>query len=221
MYKTYYFLERSGSGDPFRAHGDDARNWLDAMLPHASGFAQTRTTPEQVEAEAKPAFAGAVETWHARLADALAAGERERIEGALAPGTRVACAYTGLARTVMRLQAHLHEASMKLVFPFRRKAGMSVDAFRKRWWHGHGPIAARTERALFYLQCHPLEESYAGGAEPRFDGVTELHFPSLALARAAMASEQMRVEQGNDAPHFAAPGSVLMFAASEEIVRAP
>ena len=121
----------------------------------------------------------------------------------------------------MRLPEHPHARGIKLVFPFRRKAGLSVDAFRKRWWHGHGPIAARTEHALYYLQCHPLEEFYAGGAEPPFDGVTELHFADLALARAAMASEQMRVDQGEDAQHFAAAGSVQMFAASEEILRAP
>jgi uncharacterized protein (TIGR02118 family) len=106
------------------------------------------------------------------------------------------------------------------VFPFRRKAGMELEAFQRRWWLGHGPIAARTEGASFYLQCHPLAETYCGG-EPAFDGVTELHFPDLAAARAAMASRQMREDQGGDSPHFAAAGSVRLFVADEEILRAP
>jgi uncharacterized protein (TIGR02118 family) len=97
---------------------------------------------------------------------------------------------------------------------------MGVEAFQERWWHGHGPIAARTESALFYLQCHPLLETYTP-EPPAFDGVTELHFHDLAAARGAMASSQMRQDQGRDAPHFAAAGSVQMFAAREEIVRAP
>jgi hypothetical protein len=221
MYKTYYFLASGTPGDPFARAGAGAASQADALLPRAAGVTQSRPSSAQIDPGGSSPFAGILEVWHFRPEDALDESEPARVAGLLAPGARIACSHRGLARTVMRLPAHLGASGVKCVFPFRRKPGMTVDAFRRRWWHGHGPIAARTEHALFYLQCHPLDEAYADGAEPRFDGVTELHFASLALARAAMASEQMRVEQGSDAPHFAAAGSVLLFAATEEILRAP
>jgi hypothetical protein len=221
MYKTYYFLAADTPGDPFADAGAAAAAQADALLPRAAGVTQTRATSAQIDPGASPPFQGILEVWHFRREDALDESEPARVAALLAPGARVASTHCGLARTVMRMPQHHGSNGMKCVFPFRRKPGMPVEAFRRRWWHGHGPIAARTEHALFYLQCHPLDEAYAGGREPRFDGVTELHFASLALARAAMASEQMRVEQGSDAPHFAAAGSVLLFAATEEILRAP
>lgn len=221
MYKTYYFLESAGGTDPFLASGAAAVRWVEERLPLVDGFTQARPAPEQIARSAEPPFAGIVEVWHARLEHALDPRERAIVAGCLARGARIADCYTGLARTVMRLPAQFGSDAVKGVFPFRRKVGLSVDAFRRRWWHGHGPIAARTEHALLYLQCHPIDESYAGGAEPRFDGVTELHWPSLALARRAMASEQMRVDQASDSPDFAAAASVLLFMAQEEIVRAP
>ena len=167
-----------------------------------------------------PILAETVELWHFRAEQALARAERAEVEALLAPGARSGPVVTGLARVVLRTAAHHERRGVKGVFPFRRKAGMSIDAFQRRWWHGHGPIAARTEGALLYLQCHPLLETYAT-TPPAFDGVTELHWHDLAAARSAMASRQMREDQGRDAPHFAAAGSVQMFAAEEEIVRAP
>ncbi|MEZ5599032.1 MAG: EthD domain-containing protein [Pseudomonadales bacterium] len=81
-------------------------------------------------------------------------------------------------------------------------------------------MAALTEHAVYYLQCHPLPETY-GQTPPPYDGITELHWPDTASARAAMASRQMREDQSNDARNFAEPGSVLLFLAVEEIVIAP
>lgn len=220
MYKTYYFLEGERARDPFAASGAEAARRVDALLPRAAGFAQTRPVVEQIDAAAPPPFAGIAEVWHLRREDALAGGERAAVGSLLSQGVRVGPVFAGLARVALRLAAHHDGEGVKCVFPFRRKSGMSVGAFRQHWWRRHGPIAARTEGALFYLQCHPLDESYAE-SEPAFDGVTELHWPDLAAARSAMASAQMREEQASDAVHFAAPGSILMLAAREEIVRAP
>lgn len=221
MYKTYYFVEGGPAGDPFATSGARATALLDARLPGATGATLSRPLAEQIDPAASPPFSGIAELWHVDRADALAAEGRAAVEALLAADARIAAVYAGLARTVMRLPAHHGGGGVKCVFPFCRKPGMSLDAFRRRWWHGHGPIAAQTEDALFYLQCHPLDEAYAGAAVPRFDGITELHFPSLSAARGAMGSRQMRVDQGNDAPHFAAAGSVLLFAVAEETLRAP
>jgi hypothetical protein len=216
VFKTYYFVEARGA--PFAA--GRAVEALAARFPRAAGITLTRSLAEQIDASSAPAFAGAVELWHDRPADALARAEAEAVPTLLAPGARLGPVVTGLARVVLRTVAHHEHRGVKGVFPFRRRAGMEVAAFQARWWHGHGPIAARTEGASHYLQVHPLRETYCG-APPAFDGVTELHWADVAAGRRAMASRPMRVGQGGDSPHFAAAGSVRLFLAEEEIVRAP
>ncbi len=220
MFKTYYFLEGDPQRDPFAVSGNEATRTAAALLPRAAGVTLTRSLAEQVDPNARAAFAGVAEIWHFRAEDALARAEHAGVERLLAPGVRIGPVITGLARVVLRTADYAIGAGVKCVFPFRRKSGMSIEAFQRRWWHGHGPIAARTEGALLYLQCHPLPETYAA-SPPAFDGVTELHWLDLAAARRAMASRQMREDQGSDSPHFAAAGSVQMFAAQEEVLRAP
>ena len=124
-----------------------------------------------------------------------------------------------MARTVMRLPAHHDGGLIKGVFPFRRRADLGVADFQRYWWLNHGPIAALTEQAVYYLQCHPLVETYERGRPP-FDGITELHWPDVAAARAAMASRQMTEDQSNDARNFVDPDSVVLFLAAEEVVLA-
>lgn len=219
MFKTYYFLEGEPRRDPFAVSGAEAKRSAEALFPRAAGITLVRALAEQIDPSANAAFAGVAELWHFRADAALARAERPGVEALLAPGVRIGPVITGLARVVLRTADYASGAGMKCVFPFRRKNGMSIEAFQQRWWQGHGPIAARTEGALLYLQCHPLLETYAT-SPPAFDGVTELHWRDLAAARSAMASRQMREDQGGDSPHFAAAGSVQMFAAQEEIVRA-
>lgn len=219
MFKTYYLVEGNPRVDPFRVSGAAAEREA-AALSRAAGITLARALAEQPDPRAVPVFAGAAELWHFRAEDALARAERPTVEAWLAEGARVSAVITGLARVALRTAEHHGSRGVKCVFPFRRRADLGVEAFQGRWWHGHGPIAARTEGALFYLQVHPLPETYAADP-PAFDGITELHFADLAAARRALASAQLREEQGRDAPHFAAPGSVRMFAAREEIVRAP
>ena len=76
-----------------------------------------------------------------------------------------------------------------------------------------------TDAAVYYLQCHPLFETYARGRPP-YDGITELHWTDVTTARAAMASRQMTEDQATDAKNFVEPGSVLLFLAVEEVIRA-
>jgi uncharacterized protein (TIGR02118 family) len=122
-----------------------------------------------------------------------------------------------MARTVMRLPEHHQGGFIKGVFPFRRQDHLSVADFQHYWWLNHGPIAALTEQAVYYLQCHPLAETYTRGRPP-YDGITELHWRDVAAARAAMASRQMVEDQASDAQNFAEPGSVVLFLAEEEVV---
>lgn len=218
MFKTYLFLEGEAGADPFRLQGDAAAEALRAAVPDAVGYTQTRTLADQIEDRGEPPFVGIAELWFADKAAALAGVEHA---GALQPllheGIRVGPITTGMSRIVMRLPAHHDGGFIKGVFPFRRKPDMTVADFQRYWWLNHGPIAALTERAVYYLQCHPMQETYASGRPP-YDGITELHWSDVADARAAMASRQMVEDQGSDAVNFVEPDSVILFLAREEVV---
>ena len=218
MFKSYFFLEGEPGIEPFAARGMEAADQLRSAIPSAAGYVQTRTLSEQINADEQPPYVGIAEVWFARASEALDSGSQvNSLSKMLAGGVRVGPIVTGAARTVMRLPAHHTGRFIKGVFPFRRKSGLGVAEFQRYWWLNHGPIAALTESAVYYLQCHPLAEDYARGTPP-YDGITELHWPDVGSARAAMASRQMREDQSNDAQNFAEPGSVVLFLAQEEVV---
>jgi uncharacterized protein (TIGR02118 family) len=219
MLKMYVFLTSPVGHDPFIAAGAAAADRVRQALPDVAGYTQTRTLGEQIDAQAAPPnYTGMAEFWFADTGGALAAAENA---AALQPlwrdGTVASAVVVGQERVVMRLPEHHRGGFIKGVFPFRRKKQMPVADFQHYWWHSHGPIAALTEGAVFYVQCHPLPDCYRNGS-PAFDGVTELHWPDVAAARAAMGSRQMREDQAGDAANFAEPGSVLLFLAEEERV---
>lgn len=197
--------------------GDAAAAECQAHCPDVVSYTQTRALADQVEAGAMPAYAGVAEFLFLEPQQAIAAGRApERLAALFRDGRdAVGPTITGLIRTVMRQPAHLTGSSIKGVFPFRRRAQLNVESFQRYWWQQHGPVAALTEEALCYLQCHPLKATY-DGQQPAYDGITELHWPDAAAARRAMASRQMREEQAGDAQNFVDPRSVVLFLAEEE-----
>jgi len=199
VYKTYFFLEGPQGSDPLPAKGAAAARLVERAVPAAIGCTQTRTLTEQVDPAAVPPFTGVLELWFDSAEAALdSAAQAAALADMLAPENRVGPIVTGMARTVMRLPAHHNGDFIKGVFPFRRLSHLSVADFQRYWWLNHGPIAALTEQAVYYLQCHPLAQTYARGRPP-YDGITELHWPDVAAARAAMASRQMTEDQATDA----------------------
>ena len=218
MYKTYLFLEGEPGADPFRYRGAEVAAAVSAQLPTLVGYTQTRTLEEQIDPREPPPFVGIAELYFTDVEAALDTNlQAHAVQSILTEGCRVGPVSVGLARTVLRLAAHHEGGLIKGVFPFRRKADLSVTDFQSYWWLHHGPIAALTQDAVYYLQCHPLPASYAQG-QPPYDGITELHWRDVAAARAAMSSRQMTEDQGNDAQNFVQPGSVLLFLAEEEVV---
>ncbi len=221
MIKTYFFLS-SSKQDPFAFTAETAREHFARLCPQGVGYVQTRTLEEQVESDDSPPYAGVAELWFTDASHALSLAAQPQ---ALSPLWRegevtVSAVVTGHERIVMRRPEHHEGHFIKGVFPFRRKKTLDVREFQRTWWHDHGPIAARTEGAVMYVQCHPLGACYDGGAPP-YDGVTELYWRDVATAREAMASRQMREDQARDAERFVEPGSVLLFLAQEEIVVPP
>jgi EthD domain len=77
---------------------------------------------------------------------------------------------------------------IRLVYPLRRKPGMSLAEFQRYWRDIHGPLVARhstTLNILRYVQLHTLDDPINGqlaGArgkmEPPYDGVAELWYTS-------------------------------------------
>ncbi|MDE0270021.1 MAG: EthD family reductase [Gammaproteobacteria bacterium] len=218
MIKLYVFLTSATGTDPFRHRGAAALAELHRVAPTAMEYVQTRASDRQLTDDPPP-FAGAAEFRFDYAAPAVdAAANVAALANLWADGVSVAGVVVGHERTIMRLPAHAHGQGIKGVFPFDRKPGLSIDYFQNYWWRTHGPIAARTEGALAYFQCHPLCQLYEDG-RPGFDGVTELHWPDFAAAEAAMASRQMREDQSQDAQNFAEAGTVQLFMAEEEMVQ--
>ena len=221
MFKTSFFLAGPDGSDPFCCRGEAALA-LVSQLPGLVGYVQSRTAEEQVDPSASSPFTGVAELWFADLS-AASAVDAALLDGLLTPDTRVAASVVGMMRTVMRkpafYDAQSEAALVKGVFPFRCQEALGPAAFQKYWWQTHGPLAAQTEGALCYTQCHPPLAGYQQ-EKPPFDGITELYFPDAAAARAAMSSRQMIEVQAVDSRNFAEPGSVVLFLATEEVVLA-
>ncbi len=216
MFKAHFFL--AAAGDPFAAQGGEAEALVRKLAPEVAGYVQSRASAQQLSDEI--AYQGVAECWFGSDVAALWAGAAMSACDLWARGAEVKAVVVGRERTVLRTAHFAHGRGVKGVFPFLRRADFEVADFQRYWWHRHGPIAARTESAYGYLQCHPLPASY----EQRlagYDGVTELFWPDFAAAKAAMASEQMTVEQSTDAKNFVDTESVALFFAEEEVVIAP
>ena len=216
MFKTSFFLEGPEGSEPFRHGGEVAREIISLRCPTLAGYVQSRSLVEQVNPARSAPFIGVVELWFAREADALAI-RAEELEDLLTGQTCVGTTVTGMMHTIMRLPSYYEGEHIKGVFLFRCLESLDIDAFQRYWLLEHGPIAALTEGAVCYTQCHPPAAGYAQ-QRPDFDGVSEFCWPDVAAARAAMRSRQMVEDQASDAQKFAQPGSVILFLASEEVV---
>ncbi len=218
MFKSSFFLEGPVGSDPFGTGADTAAEIAAALYPGLAGYTQTRTLDEQVNPAAGSPFTGVAELWFASEEAAIAAeSDAGQLNGLLSPGTRVAATLSGMMRSVMRTPSYYEGGHIKGVFPFRCQAAIRFEAFQRYWWQEHGPIAAHTEGAVCYTQCHPTAARYALHP-PTFDAITELYWPDAAAARKAMNSRHMIDVQAADARNFTEPDSVILFLAREEVV---
>ena len=91
---------------------------------------------------------------------------------------------------------------IRLVFPLRRKAGLSLQEFQSYWLEQHAPLVASFAtdlNILRYVQTHTLEDpanlaaqKARGDMEPHYDGVAELWWSTEAELEAANATEAGR-----------------------------
>ena len=86
-----------------------------------------------------------------------------------------------------------------LIF-FKRRSGMTVEAFQQHWRTTHADIICRLPGLRRYVQNHVLASSYRKG-EPAFDGVAESSFDdSESMKALARSPEYERVLA--DEPNF-------------------
>ena len=210
MIKTLAFIK--GDDNPFAFSGDEASKQVRSILPGIVGYVQTRAIGESP-------FLGCAELYFESRADADMA-LATNLEFLVSPSATIAASLSGIHRAVMRLPTFFSSDRVKGVYPFLRRAGMPVKDFQSHWWHTHGPIAALTESALAYYQTHPIKSAYEFNP-PDFDGVTEIYWPDMERAEAAVVSRQMTEDQAGDAKTFVDLDSVTLFFGVEEIIIGP
>ena len=99
---------------------------------------------------------------------------------------------------------------VKIVIFFKRKPGMSVEAFQEHWRTVHAGIIVKLPGIRKYAQSHTLLSAYRKG-EPAFDGIAESSFDDTQAMRALANSPQYAAVLA-DEPNFidaASMGSII------------
>ena len=102
---------------------------------------------------------------------------------------------------------------VKGVWRMRRKPGTSLAEFRRHWIEIHGVIATKIPGVRRYVQSHVIDEAYSF-AEPRWDGVAQLWWDSVAALASALESPEFQ-EDMRDGEEFIEGDSLSFFLAEE------
>jgi uncharacterized protein (TIGR02118 family) len=89
---------------------------------------------------------------------------------------------------------------IKLIAFLKRKPGMTMEDFKKRWVDEHTKISSRMPGLLgYYVNINIANQP--DNREPNYDGTAELWWNSVEEMEAAFASE-IGVAAGKDADQF-------------------
>ncbi|MGR8947928.1 MAG: EthD domain-containing protein [Gammaproteobacteria bacterium] len=80
---------------------------------------------------------------------------------------------------------------IKVISVFKRKEGMSVEAFQDYWRTVHAPLVQQLSGVQRYVQNHTLLGGYRRG-EPAVDGVAELWFEDSDVLRRLSATDELK-----------------------------
>jgi uncharacterized protein (TIGR02118 family) len=106
---------------------------------------------------------------------------------------------------------------VKIVIFFKRKAGMSVEAFQEHWRTIHADIIVRLPGIRRYVQNATLASGYRKG-EPAFDAVAESWFDDTQAMKAlARAPEYAKVLA--DEPNFIDAASMGSIITDEHVIK--
>ncbi|MFP6808260.1 MAG: EthD domain-containing protein [Pseudomonadales bacterium] len=214
MIKVYYFIKSEASLELRK----DALEKLRQSCPSLEAAVLSSAIKDAIPGRSTT-LSGVLELWFECTADAEAANELSPAMLFVSP-VETAFVLSGMERIVMRHPGFYTTSGVKGVYAFRRKGSMPVKDFQHYWWHNHGPLAALTENATCYSQCHLAKEAYPNGS-PGYDGVTEIYWPDLPAALSALDSRQMTEDQSSDAKNFVDLESIELMIAKEHMIIPP
>jgi len=87
---------------------------------------------------------------------------------------------------------------VKAIYFIKRKAGMSLEDFRRYWLNQHAEVVLRVPEVRKYVQSHTMDSRYRKH-EPIYDGVAELWYDSTDVMRRIAATPESAAAAADDA----------------------
>lgn len=106
---------------------------------------------------------------------------------------------------------------VKIVIFFKRKPGMSVEAFQQHWRTTHADIIVKLPGIRRYVQNHVLASAYRKG-EPAFDAVAESTFDDTQAMK-ALARSPDYAKVLADEPNFIDGATMDSIITDEHVVK--
>ena len=103
---------------------------------------------------------------------------------------------------------------IKLIAFFKRKTGLSVEAFQHHWRTRHAALVVRQAGLRRYVQNHALESAYRE-REPDFDGVAEAWFDDADAMRALETSAEYAAVRADEAAFI--DGTTMKVVLADEV----
>ena len=106
---------------------------------------------------------------------------------------------------------------VKLMSFFKRKQGMSVDAFQAYWRTRHAEVVVKLPGIRRYVQSHTLPSGYRKG-EPVYDGVAEVWVDDTHVMRAQAGTPEYAAVRA-DEPSFMDVSSLGSIITEEHVIK--
>lgn len=106
---------------------------------------------------------------------------------------------------------------VKMVIFFKRKSGMSVEAFQDHWRNTHASIIVRLPGIRRYVQSHVMPSCYREG-EPEFDAVAESSFDDTQAMKSLSGSPEY-AEVLADEPNFIERSGMKSIITDEHVIK--
>ena len=222
MIHIHYFITRkAGLGDEqFHRYWRETHAPIVTRIRQLKGYVQSHPVPFPTN---NSTYDGEAEVWLDGL-DALESLRKsnEYLGGALKDELNFIDRKRSdflVARDRVIVDGPRRPSLVKGVWRMRRKAGISLDEFRRHWIEIHGVIASKIPGVRRYVQSHVIDEAYSY-AEPRWDGVAQLWWDSPDALTESLKSPQF-AEDMRDGAEFIDGDSISFFLAQEYEVISP
>lgn len=106
---------------------------------------------------------------------------------------------------------------VKAVSFFKRKPGMSVEAFQAYWRTTHAGLVVKLPGVRRYVQSHTRLSGYRKG-EPVYDGIAELLFDDTQAMRALVGLPEYAAVQADEA-RFIDPSTMGLIITEEHVIK--